>query len=124
MSSFLTQDDGKVASYHISRRFECGPPGGYELLEKGLLAENFEERGSCSFSLPDHSRMVTDCSKMIVLAELLQRLHREGHRVLIFCQMTKMMDILEDFLIWQKLSYFRMDGSTMLQDRRFMVDEY
>ena len=38
--------------------------------------------------------------------------------------MTKMMDILEDFLIWQKLSYFRMDGSTMLQDRRFMVEEY
>jgi len=26
--------------------------------------------------------------------------------------MTKMMDILEDFLIWQKYSYFRMDGST------------
>jgi chromatin-remodeling ATPase INO80 len=26
--------------------------------------------------------------------------------------MTRMMDILEDFLIWQKYSYFRMDGST------------
>ena len=38
--------------------------------------------------------------------------------------MTKMMDILEDFLIWQKYSYFRMDGSTQLQDRRFMVEEF
>ena len=61
---------------------------------------------------------------MTVMNELLCRLHKEGHRCLIFCQMTKMMDILEDFLIWQKFSYFRMDGSTMLQDRRFMVEEY
>jgi len=61
---------------------------------------------------------------MKILAELLQRLHREGHRCLIFCQMTRMMDILEDFLIWQKYSYFRMDGQTQLQDRRFMVEEY
>jgi DNA helicase INO80 len=38
--------------------------------------------------------------------------------------MTKMMDILEDFLIWQKYTYFRMDGSTQLQDRRFMVEEF
>ena len=34
------------------------------------------------------------------------------------------MDILEDFLIWQKYSYFRMDGSTLLQDRKFMVQEF
>jgi len=47
---------------------------------------------------------------MQVLSKLLERLHRQGHRVLIFCQMTRMMDILEDFLIWQKYSYFRMDG--------------
>ena len=61
---------------------------------------------------------------MNVLAELMGRLHRGGHRCLVFCQMTRMMDILEDFLIWQKYSYFRMDGSTLLQDRRFMVEEY
>ena len=35
-----------------------------------------------------------------------------------------MIDLLEDFLISQHLSYFRMDGSTALQDRRFMVEEY
>jgi DNA helicase INO80 len=38
--------------------------------------------------------------------------------------MTKMLDLLEDYLLTQHLSYFRMDGSTQLQDRRFMVDEY
>lgn len=96
------------------KKFEGGPPNGYKLLEEGLLDADFQIKGSSTFELPDYSRMITDCSKMAVLNDLLRRLHRDGHRCLIFCQMTKMMDILEDFLIWQKFSYFRMDGSTML----------
>jgi chromatin-remodeling ATPase INO80 len=35
-----------------------------------------------------------------------------------------MIDILEDFMTWKKFSYFKMDGSTSIQDRRFMVEEY
>ena len=61
---------------------------------------------------------------MKILADLLDAKHKNGNRCLVFCQMTKMMDILEDFLIWRKFSYFRMDGSTQLQDRRFMVEEF
>jgi DNA helicase INO80 len=38
--------------------------------------------------------------------------------------MTRMIDILEDFMTWKKMSYFKMDGSTTIQDRRFMVEEY
>lgn len=51
---------------------------------------------------------------MKILADLLEKKHAGGNRCLVFCQMTKMMDILEDFLIWKKYSYFRMDGSTQL----------
>lgn len=120
----LSEDHGYRKCYNVAKRFECGPPGGYDLLENGILQSNYEEKSCCTFQLPDYSRLVTDCSKMKVLYDLLQRLHKEGHRCLIFCQMTRMMDILEDFLIWQKYSYFRMDGSTMLQDRRYMTEEY
>ena len=38
--------------------------------------------------------------------------------------MTRMLDILEDFLCWRKYTYFRMDGSTSIPDRRYMVEEY
>jgi DNA helicase INO80 len=38
--------------------------------------------------------------------------------------MTKMLDILEDYLSWKKYTYFRMDGSTSIPDRRYMVEEY
>ena len=47
-----------------------------------------------------------------------------GHRVLIFSQMTKMMNILEDYLRYRRYRFFRLDGSTSLADRRDMVKEF
>jgi DNA helicase INO80 len=51
---------------------------------------------------------------MKFLDGLLAKLQQGNHRVLIFCQMTKMLDILEDYLCWRKYTYYRMDGSTNL----------
>jgi SWI/SNF-related matrix-associated actin-dependent regulator of chromatin subfamily A member 5 len=39
--------------------------------------------------------LVKNCGKMVLLDKLLNRLHQNGNRVLIFSQMTKMLDILE-----------------------------
>jgi hypothetical protein len=44
---------------------------------------------------PDRRLVQFDCGKLQELDVLLRRLHRGGHRVLIFTQMTKMLDILE-----------------------------
>jgi len=55
---------------------------------------------------------------------LLTRLYSEGHRVLIFCQMTRMLDILEEYMSKKRYTYFRMDGSTNIADRRDMVNEF
>lgn len=74
--------------------------------------------------LPDYSRLVTDCAKMQFLDKLLTDLYKGNHRCLIFCQMTRMLDILEDFLCWRKYTYYRMDGSTSIPDRRYMVEDY
>ena len=38
--------------------------------------------------------------------------------------MTRMIDILEDFMTWRKYTYYRMDGSTSINDRRDMVEQY
>ena len=43
---------------------------------------------------------------------------------MIFCQMTQMMNILEDYMIFRKLRFLRLDGSTKLEDRRDMVDAF
>ncbi len=40
------------------------------------------------------------------------------------CVVTKMLDILEDYLRYRNYKFFRLDGSTALADRRDMVNEF
>ncbi|KAL3309344.1 putative DNA helicase ino80 [Cichlidogyrus casuarinus] len=70
------------------------------------------------------SKRWTDSGKLVALSLLLQKLKAEGHRVLIYSQMTKMIDILEDVLHQKKHMYLRLDGSSKLSDRRDMVNQW
>jgi SNF2 family DNA or RNA helicase len=45
-------------------------------------------------------------------------------QVLIFSQMTKLMDILEDYMLSQEHSYVRFDGSTKLEERQHAIDTF
>merc|ERR1719431_977322 len=45
-------------------------------------------------------------------------------RVLIFSQMTRVLDILEDYCFWRGYSYCRIDGQTNHDDRQRQIDEY
>ena len=45
--------------------------------------------------LADPEQMVLDSGKLAALDRLLPKLKAEGHRVLIYCQMTRMIDIME-----------------------------
>ena len=47
-----------------------------------------------------------------MLDGLLQRLKKAGHRVVLFSQFTRMLDILEDFVVLRGYSYCRLDGQT------------
>jgi SWI/SNF-related matrix-associated actin-dependent regulator of chromatin subfamily A member 5 len=60
--------------------------------------------------LGDH--LVTSCGKMVLLDKLLIKMKQRDHRVLIFSQMTRMLDILEDYLISKGYLYCRIDGNT------------
>lgn len=65
-----------------------------------------------------------NANKIRRLDVLLDRLKKGGHRVLIYSQMTKMLDLLEDFLNFRRYVYMRLDGSTKLNDRRDMVADF
>ena len=56
--------------------------------------------------------------KFEVLDRMLPKLVHFGHKVLIFSQMTQLMDILGDYFEWRGLKYFRLDGSTAIEERR------
>ena len=55
--------------------------------------------------------------KFELLDRMLPKLLSTKHRLLIFCQMTQLMDILEAFFEYRGIRYLRLDGSTKSDDR-------
>ncbi|XP_047056436.1 CHD3-type chromatin-remodeling factor PICKLE-like [Lolium rigidum] len=68
--------------------------------------------------------LVSASGKLQLLHKLLPKLKERGNRVLIFSQMTKMLDILEDFLFSLGYKYARIDGQTSLSARQEGIKEY
>ncbi|KAL4587468.1 hypothetical protein LXL04_000339 [Taraxacum kok-saghyz] len=72
----------------------------------------------------DPAKMLTDSGKLQTLDILLKRLRAGNHRVLLFAQMTKMLNIIEDYMNYRKYRYLRLDGSSTIMDRRDMVKDF
>lgn len=68
--------------------------------------------------------IVQNSGKMIIMDKLLSKLKENGSRVLIFSQMTSMLDIIEDYCNMREYEYRRIDGSTSAQDRVEFIDEF
>ncbi|KAK7295103.1 hypothetical protein RJT34_18007 [Clitoria ternatea] len=68
--------------------------------------------------------MVKSCGKLWMLDRILIKLQRTSHRVLLFSTMTKLLDILEDYLQWRRLVYRRIDGTTSLEDRESAIVDF
>ncbi|KAI7880433.1 SWI/SNF-related matrix-associated actin-dependent regulator of chromatin subfamily A member 5-like protein [Lichtheimia hyalospora FSU 10163] len=68
--------------------------------------------------------IVDNAGKMVVLDKLLQRLKAKGSRVLLFSQMSRVLDILEDYCWWRGYEYCRIDGQTNQEDRIDAIDDY
>ena len=69
-------------------------------------------------------RMVADSGKMIFLDKFLPYLQRNGHRVLIFSQMTKMLDLIEEYLAFKQHGYERIDGAITGVARQRAIDRF
>ncbi|KAF2465624.1 uncharacterized protein BDR25DRAFT_270325 [Lindgomyces ingoldianus] len=68
--------------------------------------------------------LVNNAAKMVMLDKLLKRMKAQGSRVLIFSQMSRVLDILEDYSVMRGYQYSRIDGSTAHEDRIAAIDEY
>ncbi|RYO79478.1 hypothetical protein DL766_006221 [Monosporascus sp. MC13-8B] len=68
--------------------------------------------------------LVYNSGKMALLDKLLKRLQAQGSRVLIFSQMSRLLDILEDYCVFRDFKYCRIDGGTAHEDRIAAIDEY
>ena len=68
--------------------------------------------------------LVYNAGKMIMLDKILTRMKMQGSRVLIFSQMSRVLDILEDYCVFREHKYCRIDGSTAHEDRIAAIDDY
>ena len=83
-----------------------------------------ESRVRLSIAFPDKRLLQYDCGKLQRLDTLLRKLQAGGHRALIFTQMTKVLDILEQFLNIHGHRYLRLDGSTKLEERQILTERF
>ncbi|THH18686.1 hypothetical protein EW146_g2357 [Bondarzewia mesenterica] len=75
-------------------------------------------------AFPDPSLLQYDCGKLQELTRLLRERKAGGHRVLIFTQMTRILDILEIFLNFHGYLYLRLDGATKIEDRQYITERF
>ncbi|CAE6471948.1 unnamed protein product [Rhizoctonia solani] len=75
-------------------------------------------------AFPDSSLLQYDCGKLQELDVLLREKNAGGHRVLIFTQMTRVLDILEIFLNFHGYRYLRLDGSTKIEQRQVVTERF
>merc|ERR1719186_2440849 len=68
--------------------------------------------------------MVECCGKLQVLDQMLERLGKDGHKTLIFSQMTRMLDLLADYLDMRNKPYCSLDGSMNFMDRQANIDKF
>lgn len=93
-------------------------------IEPSELDPFHEARMRLSIQFPDKRLLQYDCGKLQTLARLLRKLQDGGHRALIFTQMTKVLDILEQFLNIHGYKYLRLDGSTKVEQRQILTDRF
>ncbi|XP_061374318.1 ISWI chromatin-remodeling complex ATPase CHR11 isoform X2 [Gastrolobium bilobum] len=74
------------------------------------------------YTTGDH--LITNAGKMVLLDKLLPKLKERDSRVLIFSQMTRLLDILEDYLMFCGYQYCRIDGNTGGDDRDASIDAF
>lgn len=95
-----------------------------ELPVTDLWPQPLNKTFSSYITMPSMDRFITESAKLKKLDEMLVTLKEEGHRVLIYFQMTRMMDLMEEYLTYRQYKHIRLDGSSKLDDRRDLVHDW
>ncbi|XP_063095465.1 lymphoid-specific helicase isoform X2 [Cavia porcellus] len=68
--------------------------------------------------------LVMNSGKFLILDRMLPELKRRGHKVLLFSQMTRMLDILMDYCYLRNFNFSRLDGSMSYSQREKNMDSF
>lgn len=68
--------------------------------------------------------LIRASGKFALLDRMLTRLFEDKHQVLIFSQMTAVLNVMEDYLAYKGWNYCRIDGSTNIDERQRQMDVF
>ncbi|RNA41456.1 chromodomain-helicase-DNA-binding, partial [Brachionus plicatilis] len=102
----------------------CNHPYLIDGAEDQIIAEYMERYRIENQERASLQAMVQASGKLVLVDKLLPKLKAGGHRVLIFSQMIRVLDILEDYLIQMRFTYERLDGRIRGEARQEAIDRY
>lgn len=105
------------------RSERCDSHEGLEMVNDALELCR-PHNGWSNITIPDKQTLISDAGKLAYLDGLLARLKAHNHRVLIYSQMTRVIDLLEEYMWHRKHRYMRLDGSSKISARRDMVADF
>ncbi|KAF3615015.1 ATP-dependent DNA helicase DDM1 [Capsicum annuum] len=103
---------GKLNNLMIQLRKNCNHP---DLLESIFNGSNF---------YPPVEQIVEQCGKFRLLDRLLSKLFARNHKVLIFSQWTRVLDIMDYYFSEKGFEVCRIDGSVVLDERKRQIKEF
>jgi SNF2 family DNA or RNA helicase len=107
----VNKDKIQLLNILIQLKKVCNHPYLFPKVEKGPPFEEGEH-------------LVDNSMKLKILDILLKKLFNEGSRVLIFSQMTTLLNILDDYCRYRGYTYCRIDGSTSSEDRDARIEDF
>ncbi|XP_024124936.1 chromodomain-helicase-DNA-binding protein 6 isoform X4 [Oryzias melastigma] len=87
------------------------------------ILESFKKSHAADQDFPLQA-MIQAAGKLVLIDKLLPKLLAGGHKVLIFSQMVRCLDILEDYLIQRRYTYERIDGRVRGNLRQAAIDRF
>lgn len=137
--AFLSMGSSKAAApklmnIQMELRKCCNHPfllDGVEAREIEKRHEELTEAGEFANKMPDEQHeilneygYVLSSGKMVLLDKLLPKLRAEGHKVLIFSQFVKMLDLISDYCEFRNFNYERLDGQVRGNERQKAIDRF
>jgi SNF2 family DNA or RNA helicase len=128
------QSAPKLSNIQMELRKVCNHPfliDNVEHRETERLFNNFIENGQFKDKSPEEQQhmlsengLILSSGKMVLLDKLLPKLRREGHKVLIFSQMVKMLDLIAEYCEFRDFKYERLDGRIRGAERQKAIDRF
>ncbi|GAA5800530.1 hypothetical protein HPULCUR_005965 [Helicostylum pulchrum] len=110
--------------YNTNREEACNLKAVVQKTETGVMTVPSSGYGYSMMKVPSMKDLILDSGKLATMDKLLERLKTEDHRCLIYFQMTKMIDLFEEYIAYKQYKYLRLDGSSKISDRRDMVQDW